>query len=173
MTQAEARDLHRAIWLWCVPLPLLIHLGAYQLDTGGEFFARWIESESGLIENATALVLIPATIFALVLSFRAGGYRGKAGISVLFGDPVNWELAERVRVHQNFLEYVPLMLILMAAIELNHGSGLFLHVTGFLLLIARVAHAIGLKHDNMAHIGRLIGAAGTSPWSTVRRYSEL
>ncbi len=50
-------------------------------------------------------------IFALALSFRAGGFRGSKGISVLFGNPENMELVQRVRVHQNFLEYVPLALI--------------------------------------------------------------
>ena len=53
-------------------------------------------------------------IFALVLSFRAGSHRGKAGVSILNGEPVDWELAQRVRVHQNFLEYVPIVLIMMA-----------------------------------------------------------
>ena len=101
-------------------------------------------------------------VFALVLSFRAGGFRGKTGVSVLFGEPANMELAERVRVHQNFLEYVPIMLILMGLIESNNGSSLFLYIVGDLLFIARIAHAIGLKHDNMAHIGRLIGAGGTA-----------
>lgn len=101
-------------------------------------------------------------IFALVLSFRAGSYRGKAGISILTGDPVNWELAQRTRVHQNFLEYVPIMLILMALIEANGGSSMFLYVVGDLLILSRIAHAIGLKHDNMSHIGRLIGAGGTA-----------
>ncbi len=48
-------------------------------------------------------------IFALALSFKAGGFRGKTGISVLFGDPANMELAEKVRRHQNFLEYVPML----------------------------------------------------------------
>ena len=28
--------------------------------------------------------------------------------------------------------------------------------------MARFAHAVGLKADNMAHIGRLIGAGGTT-----------
>lgn len=101
-------------------------------------------------------------VFALVLSFRAGGFRGKVGVSVLFGDPANMELAERVRVHQNFLEYVPIMLILMGLIEANNGSSMFLFVVGDLLIIARIAHAIGLKHDNMAHKGRTIGAGGTA-----------
>jgi hypothetical protein len=29
-------------------------------------------------------------------------------------------------------------------------------------IIVRIAHAIGLKHDDMGHIGRLIGAGGTA-----------
>jgi len=70
MTAAETGDLHRSIWLWGIPLPLLIHLSARQLDRRGEFFARWIESESGVIENATALVLIPATILAFGLAVQ-------------------------------------------------------------------------------------------------------
>ena len=101
-------------------------------------------------------------IFALFLSFRAGSYRGKSGISILYGDPVNAELAVRVRRHQNFLEYVPLVLILMGAIELNGGSAMLLYALGALLVVARIAHAVGLQHDNMGHIGRLIGAGGTA-----------
>ncbi len=99
-------------------------------------------------------------VFALVLSFQAGGFRGKAGVSVLFGDPVNMELVERVRRHQNFLEYVPMLLIMFGAIEISGGSSMFLYIVGDLLIIARIAHAIGLKHDDMAHPGRLIGARG-------------
>ena len=101
-------------------------------------------------------------IFALVLSFKAGTARGQSGLSVLFGEPVNMELVQKVRVHQNFLEYVPIFLILFAAIEASGGSSMFLYVVGDLMIIARIAHAIGLKHNNMAHKGRLIGAGGTA-----------
>jgi uncharacterized membrane protein YecN with MAPEG domain len=101
-------------------------------------------------------------LFALVLSFKAGSFRGKSGISVLFGEPANMDLAEKVRRHQNFLEYVPVLLIVFGAIEINGGSSVFLYVVGDLLIIARIAHAIGLKHDDMGHKGRLIGAAGTA-----------
>lgn len=100
-------------------------------------------------------------LFALILSFRAGAARGKTGISILYGDPPNLELAERVRAHQNLLEYVPMILIVMGAIELSGGSRMFLGVSGGVLLVARLAHAIGLKHGNMMHKGRLIGAGGT------------
>ena len=101
-------------------------------------------------------------LFALYLSFQAGSYRGKSGVSVLYGDPVNMELAQRVRRHQNFLEYVPMIVILMALMELNGGSTTFIHSVGASLVVARVAHAVGLQHANMAHIGRLIGAGGTA-----------
>ena len=102
------------------------------------------------------------TIFALALSFGAGSFRGKTGLSVLFGEPPNMELAEKVRRHQNFLEYVPMLLIVMGAIELTGGSTTFLHVVGALLIVVRIAHAVGLKHDNMGHPGRLVGAGGTA-----------
>ena len=110
----------------------------------------------------TALYAGILSIFALALSFVAGSFRGKVGVSVLFGEPANMELAQKVRVHQNFLEYVPLLLILMAAVELNGGSATFLHVVGVALIVSRIAHAVGLKHDNMAHPGRAIGAGGTA-----------
>ena len=101
-------------------------------------------------------------LFALVLSFRAGSLRGKSGVSILYGEPTRMDLAERVRAHQNFLEYVPLVLIMFGALEASGVSRMFLYVMGDLLIIARIAHAVGLKHDNMAHIGRLIGAGGTA-----------
>ena len=101
-------------------------------------------------------------LFALVLSFRAGPYRAKSGVSILFGDPPDMELAQRVRVHQNFLEYVPMLLLVMMAIEISGGSSRFLLIAGILLLVFRVAHALGLKHDNMVHKGRFIGAFGTA-----------
>lgn len=110
----------------------------------------------------TALYAGIFAIFALVLSFQAGSYRGKSGISILHGEPVNWPLALRVRRHQNFLEYVPIILILMGLIEINGGSATLLHSAGILLVVARVAHAVGLKHDNMRHAGRAIGAGGTA-----------
>lgn len=114
---------------------------------------------------SVSITLMYASIFAffaLVLSFRAGSFRGKTGISVLHGEPTNAELAERVRVHQNFLEYVPMILIVMAGIELSGGSSMFLYIVGDILIIVRIAHAIGLKHDNMGHPGRLVGAGGTA-----------
>ena len=41
----------------------------------------------------------------------------------------------------------------------EHGKRRFI---GVLLIAARVAHAIGLKHDNIEHPGRTVGAGGTA-----------
>ncbi len=68
MTKAKVHDVPKAVWLWCVPIPLLIQLGVWQVDNEGKFFSRWIESEAGLIENATAISLI----FATTISLRVG-----------------------------------------------------------------------------------------------------
>jgi len=72
------------------------------------------------------ITLMYVSIFALFLSFKAGSFRSKTGLSVLFGEPANMELAEKVRRHQNFLEYVPIFLIVFGAIEINGGSTMFL-----------------------------------------------
>jgi uncharacterized membrane protein YecN with MAPEG domain len=108
----------------------------------------------------TALYAGLLAIYGIWLSSRAGLMRGKTGISILYGD--NMELAEKVRRHQNFAEYVPLALILIGALELNGGSPLFLHILGVVLIIARVAHAYGLHHDNISHPLRTVGAGGTA-----------
>ena len=110
----------------------------------------------------TALYAGVFALFALFLSFKAGSLRGKTGISILYGEPVNWELAENVRRHQNFLEYVPMIIILMGVIELNGGSTMLLHVVGVLLFVSRIAHMLGLHADNMSHVGRVIGAGGSA-----------
>ena len=88
-------------------------------------------------------------IFALLLSFLAGSARGKSGVSILYYEPIN-------------IEYVPLFLIVFAALEVNGVSSMFLYIVGDLMILARIFHAFGLHHDNMGHIGRLLGAGGTA-----------
>jgi len=111
--------------------------------------------------TTTLLYAALFALFALGLSFKAGGARGNAKVSVLYGEPADMDLAEKVRRHQNFLEYVPMILILMGAIELSGGSSTWLHAFGVVLIVSRILHAVGLKHDNMGHPGRMVGMIGT------------
>ena len=99
-------------------------------------------------------------VMSIVLSAGPGRLRGKLGVSV--GDGGNPELLLAMRRHGNFAEFVPLAVMLMALLELNGLSALTIHVFGAVLVIARVLHATGLKSDNLATIGRGLGAGGTA-----------
>ncbi len=107
----------------------------------------------------TALYAALLVIVFAWLSFKIGAARGRTGVSILHGDDM--QLAETMRRHANFVEHVPIALILMGLIEINGGSAVFLHIAGALLVICRVAHPLGLHHDRMRHPLRMIGAGGT------------
>ncbi len=94
------------------------------------------------------------------LTTRIGVLRAKTGISILDGG--NDRVAVEMRRHGNFVEHVPLLIVLMAIVEINEGSPVFLHVVGIALIICRVAHPLGLRHDRFQTPLRLIGAVGTS-----------
>ena len=97
-----------------------------------------------------------------VLSIRVPLRRLPKGIG--FGHGEDRELEGRVRVFGNFIEYVPMILLLMALIELSKGAGGFLHTMGTLLIIARLIHAVSLKPGAIPkwrRLGRAIGAGTT------------
>jgi len=106
----------------------------------------------------TALYAGILTLIAIFLGAAVGAMRGTTGISILHGE--NMALATRIRRHANFIENVPLALILLAALELNGASPGLLHGLGIALVACRIAHPLGLHHDNMRNPLRGIGAGG-------------
>ena len=107
----------------------------------------------------TALYAGILTLIAIFLGAAVGAMRGSTGISILHGE--NMVLATRIRRHANFTEAVPLALILLAALELNGASPGLLHGLGIALVACRIAHPLGLHHDNVRNPLRGIGAGGT------------
>ena len=55
------------------------------------------------------------------MSIAVGLRRVQTGITLLHGE--DEELLRRMRAHGNFIEYVPMILLLMALIELSKGAG--------------------------------------------------
>ena len=113
--------------------------------------------------------LVPITAFyagllALILTALGaviGPMRLRTNISILHGNDM--ALATLVRRHGNFVEAVPFALILLGFVELNKAaSPAVLHGLGIALVLARIAHPLGLKHDNVRHPLRAIGAGGTA-----------
>ena len=115
--------------------------------------------------HVTALYAGILGLMSLVLAMAAGQQRGKAGVSV--GDGGNPELVLAMRRHANFLEYVPMLLILFGALEINGVSPTALHVMGASLVVARICHAVGLESDTIQNAGRMVGALGTMLLSLV------
>ena len=112
--------------------------------------------------------MVPITAFyagllaliVIVLGALIGPLRLRTGISILHGD--NMVLATAIRRHGNFTESVPLALILLGFLELNGASPGLLHGLGIALVVSRIAHPLGLKHDNVRNPLRGIGAGGTT-----------
>ena len=108
----------------------------------------------------TALYAGLLGLLSMVIAFKAGSMRGRKNIPL--GDGGDRELLLAMRRQANFIEYVPLALILIGLLELNHVRPVALHALGAALVVARVCHAVGMKPDTMKVPGRFIGASLTA-----------
>ena len=100
----------------------------------------------------TALYAGLLAILLFVLSIRVIGLRGNPAFSFIAHGKGDDELLQRaIRAHGNFTEYVPMMLILLAFLELSDASELQLHLLGGAFLLGRVMHGIcmGFMRSNM------------------------
>jgi len=111
-------------------------------------------------------MLIPVTLTAAAgaaliniwLSIRIGRLRTAHKISV--GDGGNEPLNRRMRAQLNFAENVPLVLVLIAALEISgKGDAWLLPVAG-LFLLGRIVHGVGMDGGSL-QIGRMIGTIVT------------
>jgi hypothetical protein len=112
--------------------------------------------------NVPFVVPFYAAIFALLyigLSIRVIARRGATRVSLgSGGDPA---LERAIRIHANFIEYVPLALILLMAMEMQHGSRYLLHILCLLLLVGRICHFLALSRENTANPLRGVGVGLT------------
>lgn len=105
--------------------------------------------------DVTALYALPLAAIYLVLWFGVSSMRSALKLSI--GDGGDRGMLLRMRRHGNFVEWVPMVLILMILAEGMGAPDMYLHVTGVLLLIGRIAHPFGLKADNAGHPLRYVG----------------
>ena len=103
-----------------------------------------------------AALLVAVLIF---LTTRIGVKRAQTRVSILDGG--NKEVAVEMRRHGNFVEHVPLLILLMAIVEINGGNSVFLQVVGITLVVCRIVHPIGLHYHQVQTPLRMIGSVGT------------
>ena len=107
----------------------------------------------------TAFYASLLAIFFLFLSVMVIKGRWKNKVSL--GDGGDRHMMQDMRVHGNFIEYVPFALLLMMFAEINGVHQMLLHVCGWWLLIARGLHAYGIRHHFGTSWQRLWGVLST------------
>ncbi|HMQ58989.1 MAG TPA: MAPEG family protein [Rhizobiaceae bacterium] len=99
-------------------------------------------------------------VMMIVLGAQVIVMRARTGISILDGG--NMALAESMRRHGNFIENVPMALILMGLAEVQGAPAMLLHGVGIALIAGRILHATGIDHQKPANPARIVGATLTT-----------
>lgn len=108
-------------------------------------------------------------LLMLWLAWRVVVRRRSAKIGL--GTGGDYALERAIRVHGNFVEYVPLALLMLALLELSGLAAPWLWSFGVMLLIGRLLHAQGLSGKSGTSFGRFYGTLLT--WLTLLGMSVL
>ncbi|OBP15612.1 glutathione S-transferase [Rheinheimera sp. SA_1] len=103
---------------------------------------------------AAALAVMYVVLAGLVV-------RQRVKCRVGLGDGQQPALVKAVRIHGNFAEYVPLLLILLLILEIQGAALWQLHLIGGLTLAGRLSHAVGLSKTSGTSAPRMIGMLST------------
>jgi uncharacterized membrane protein YecN with MAPEG domain len=98
-------------------------------------------------------------VLLVLLYLRISQRRMAAKIGLGTGGDADLEL--RVRAHGNFIESVPMTLVLLFLFEHSGAEAIYVHAAGVLLLASRIAHAQGRSRTAGRSTGRFYGAIGT------------
>ncbi|AXX98234.1 MAPEG family protein [Profundibacter amoris] len=107
----------------------------------------------------TPIYAVPLAVLMLILWVNVTKTRATKGISI--GDAGDIALHEKIRRHGNFIEWVPIVLLMMLMAELRGVGGMWLHIAGILLVVSRALHPLGLKADAPKHPLRIVGNTGS------------
>lgn len=94
-------------------------------------------------------------VLALLLAINVVGGRVKYRVDI--GDGGKNEMTRRVRAFGNFVEYVPLVVVLLALGEMLGSPKWLIHATGIAIVLGRLFHAWGLNKTTGTSAGRFIG----------------
>jgi uncharacterized protein len=106
-----------------------------------------------MVLPTTLCLSAAALLINFWLGMRCGKLRGSLKIPV--GDGGNEQMIRAMRAQSNFVEQVPLTLLLLGVVELAGKGGVWLAPLGAIFMIGRVAHALGMGETLKP--GRAIG----------------
>ena len=93
--------------------------------------------------TAVYTALLALLYAALGLRVAVLRRRNRAG----FGDAGNAELRSAIRAHAHFAEYVPIIALMVAMLEISGLSTISVHGLMAALLVARLLHPLGMYAD--------------------------
>lgn len=104
-------------------------------------------------------------LILIILSVQVVALRRRHQVGIGAGERADLERA--IRVQANFVEYVPMGLVLLLVLELGAMlPGWLLHVLGASLVLARMLHGFwGLNRSEGVSLGRFLGTLLT--WTTL------
>jgi uncharacterized protein len=94
------------------------------------------------LPSITSAYLGMLALLYLVLGLQVS--RLRRGHRVLFGDGDNIKLRSAIRAHANFVEYVPIIVLMVAMLEMSGMPALRVHLLMGALLVARLLHPLGM-----------------------------
>lgn len=107
----------------------------------------------------TALYTGILGILLIILSALVirGRFKYQAGV----GDNGNEAMQRCIRVQGNFVEYVPVAILLMMMCEMSGTQAQTIHYLGIGLVVSRILHAVGLTCSSGPTPPRFLGTIGT------------
>jgi hypothetical protein len=94
------------------------------------------------LPSITSAYLGVLALLYLVLGLQVS--RLRRGNKVLFGDGGNIKLRSAIRAHANFVEYVPIIVLMVAMLEISGMPAMRVHLLMGALLVARLLHPLGM-----------------------------
>lgn len=94
------------------------------------------------VPSVTGFYLAILSLIYAVLALQVA--RLRRNNLVLFGDADNRSLRTAIRVHANFIEYVPIITLLVALLEMSGAPEMRVHLLMGGLLLSRLLHPIGM-----------------------------
>ena len=104
---------------------------------------------------AAALTLILIALTQLVVVARQKAHVG-------LGDGGSPLVLQAMRRQANFVENIPLTLLLMALAEAGGAGVMLLNLCGSALVLARLIHPFGIRAAAPAHPARIVGSVATT-----------
>jgi len=110
------------------------------------------------VPSVTAFYLAILALIYTVLALQVA--RMRRDNRVLFGDADDAKLRTAIRVHANFIEYVPIITLLVALLEMSGMAASRVHLLMGGLLLSRLLHPMGMAARPgtwQFNIGRVAG----------------